>query len=49
MMKRTYESPELDLLKISFEATMDSIHYSKPEDFNQSGQEGNDDDIPGGG
>lgn len=46
MMKRTYESPEFESHKISFEAMMATIQYSKDEDYKQSGQEGNDDDIP---
>ena len=47
MMKSTYESPEFELLKFSFEATMDTIQYSRDEDPHSGGQEG-DDDVPGG-
>ncbi len=45
MMKKTYESPEFECLKFSFEATLQSIQYSKNEDFQQSGQEGDDDEV----
>ena len=45
-MKKTYNSPEFDCLKFSFEATMGGIQYSKNEDYEQSGNEGNDDEIP---
>lgn len=46
MMRRTYESPEFELLKFSFEATMDNIHYSKDEGFNSGGSEGDNDEVP---
>ena len=49
MMKRTYESPEFEKYNLSFESMMDGIQYSKPEDYKQSGDEGDDNDIPGGG
>ena len=45
-MKKTYNSPEFDCLKFSFEATMGGIQYSKNEDYDQSSNEGNDDEIP---
>ena len=48
MMKKTYESPDFEALKFSFEATLQKIQYSKNEDYQQSGQEG-DDDVVGGG
>lgn len=47
MMKKTYESPEFEELKLSFEATLQTIQYSKNEDYQHSGQEG-DDDVVGG-
>lgn len=46
-MRKTYESPEIDCLKFSFESTLQSIQYSKNEDYQQSGQEGDDDAPPG--
>ena len=46
-MKKTYNSPEFDCLKFSFESTLQSIQYSKNEDYQQSGQEGDDDAPPG--
>ena len=46
MMKRTYESPEFECFKLTFEAMMDNIQYSKDENFHQSGYEGNEDEIP---
>ena len=46
-MRKTYESPEIDCLKFSFESTLQSIQYSKNEDYQQSGQVGDDDAPPG--
>ena len=46
-MKKTYESPEIDCLKFSFESTLQTIQYSKDEDYQQSGQEGDDGAPPG--
>ena len=46
-MRKTYESPEIDCLKFSFESTLQSIQYSKNEVYQQSGQEGDDDAPPG--
>ena len=37
-MKKTYESPEFECLKFSFEATLQNIQYSKNEDFQQQEQ-----------
>ena len=45
-MKKTYESPEIDCLKFSFESTLQTIQYSKDEDYKQGGQEGDDDAPP---
>lgn len=45
-MKKTYESPDFECLKFSFEATLQNIQYSKNEDYQQSGDEGNDDVAP---
>ena len=47
-MKKMYESPEFEKYNLSFESMMDGIQYSKPEDYKQSGDEGDDSDIPGG-
>ena len=47
MMKKTYESPDFECLKYSFEATLQNIQYSKNEPFIQSGEEG-DDKVVGG-
>ncbi len=47
-MKKPYESPDFECLKFSFEATLQNIQYSKNEDYQHSGQEG-DDDVVGGG
>jgi len=47
MMRKAYESPEMEYFKLSFEATLNGIEYSKNEDFQQSGDEG-DDRVPGG-
>lgn len=46
MMRLPYESPDFECLKFSFEATLQSIQYSKNEDFQQSGLEGDDDIVP---
>ena len=48
MMKKPYESPEFEALKLSFEATMQTIQYSKNEDYQHGGEEG-DDEVVGGG
>ncbi len=45
-MKKTYESPEFECLKFSFEATLQSIQYSKGEPYQQSGDEGDNDVAP---
>ena len=45
-MKKQYESPEFECLKFSFEATLQNIQYSKNEDFQQSGDEGDEREIP---
>ena len=47
MMKKTYESPDFECLKYSFEATLQNIQYSKNEPFIQDGEEG-DDAVAGG-
>lgn len=46
MMKKTYESPDFECLKFSFEATLQNIQYSKNEDFKQIGEEGDESEIP---
>lgn len=46
MMRLAYESPEFECIKYSFEATLQNIEYSKNENFEQSGYEGDDDIIP---
>ena len=46
MMKKPYESPEFECLKFSLEATLQNIQYSKNEDFQQSGDEGDNGEIP---
>ena len=45
MMKKTYESPEFEKWRYSFESMMESIHYSKDEDYQHSGDEGGDDVV----
>ena len=46
MMKKTYESPDFECLKYSFEATLQNIQYSKGEPYQQSGDEGDNDVAP---
>ena len=47
-MKKTYNSPEFDCLKFSFEATMGGIQYSKNEEYEYGGNEGNEEEIGNG-
>lgn len=46
-MKNIYEEPIFEMFKLKFEAVLDTIQYSKEEDFASGGSEG-DDDIIGG-
>ena len=46
-MKNIYEEPIFEMFKLKFEAVLDTIHYSKGEDFVSDGNEGNDDIIGG--
>lgn len=45
-MKKTYESPDFECLKFSFEATLQNIQYSKGEPYQYSGDEGDNDVAP---
>ena len=45
-MKKPYESPDFDCLKFAFEETLQTIEYSKNEDYQHSGDEGDDDIVP---
>ena len=44
-MKNIYEEPIFEMFKLKFEAVLDTIQYSKGEDFVSDGDEGNDDII----
>ena len=46
-MKNIYEEPIFEMSKFKFETILDTIKYSKEEDFASGGSEGNDDIIGG--
>ena len=44
-MKNIYEEPIFELSKFKFESILDTIQYSKGEDYASGGSEGDDDII----
>lgn len=42
-MKRSYESPEIDYIKLSFESLMGTLDDSKPNIPEEGGDQGGDD------